>query len=262
MCCSQPHDCLPPMALLFRKLTPNAFAPIRATTQSAGFDLRSPSEIRIAIGRRQQLWLDIAIKIPTGYYGRIAPCSGLAYYAGIDIGGGVVDADYRGNVAIIIINNGNEEFLVKRGMKVAQLVVEHCLMGASIEVDELNTTCRGTLGFGEATKHAAKHTLHAEANEDVNDHMFPGSNIKRPRVLMARFVLDEDPEATKDADEDDGVFSSSSGNNKRLCVDCSQFVLPDPPESPYNEDDDTLAASQVGPSTSNNYECDLPNCSE
>jgi len=260
MCCSPHPDCLPPMALLFRKLTPNAFAPIRTTTLSAGYDLLSPCSLSIELGVRCRLWLDIAIKIPAGFYGRIAPCSGLACYNGIDVGGGVVDADYRGNIAVILINNGNEIFQVERGMKVAQLIVEHCLMGDAIEVGELGETKRGMLGFGEATKRS---TAVGDGYDAIGA---TGSVVKQLPVAYAKYQL-RGPRLLKrpaeDEDDDSGGVFNSSDSSKRICVEGTTFELPDPPESPYEDDDDeTIPASQLILSTSINETAELPNSNE
>ena len=195
------------MAFIFEKLSPNAFAPIRTTTFAAGYDLRSPRELRIPIGKRYKLWIDIAVRFPPGYYGRIAPCSDLACFDGIDIVNGVLDSDYSGNIAVILINNGYQEFIVEPGMKVAQLLVEHCLMVDAIEVEGIGMAKRGMLGLVEAKKRMAKRSA---PNED---------------------------------DDDEGVFSGSS-SSKRLRVDSAKFELPEPPESP-TEDDDTQPSSKL-----------------
>ena len=271
MCCSLRCDSLPPMALLFKRLSPQAFAPIRATTLSAGYDLRSPCDLSIELGVRCQLWLDIAIKIPAGYYGRIAPCSGLACFNGIDIGGGVVDADYRGNIAVILINNGNEIFQVEKGMKIAQLIVEHCIMGDAIEANDLGETKRGMLGFGEATKRTA---AAAFSGGDNADNLFNITrNIGDPfHAPFAKYQMLDEKRVVKiplcnddDDDEDDSDGDEGVSSAKRLCVDGTSFELPQPPESPYagnDDDDDTIPASQLILTTSINETAELPNCKE
>ena len=110
--------------LRFVRLSPAACAPVRASSGSAGYDLFAAEEISIAPGSRACIRTDLQLALPPGCYGRIAPRSGLALRAGIDVGGGVVDADYRGEVGILLINDATEPFTVSVGDRVAQLVVE------------------------------------------------------------------------------------------------------------------------------------------
>merc|ERR1711912_112299 len=94
---------------------------------------------------------DLAIRMPEGVYGRVAPRSGLAYKKGIDVGAGVIDADYRGNVGVLLFNLDfmkNEVFEVKKGDRIAQLVVERIEMLDLEECDSLSETKRGDGGFG------------------------------------------------------------------------------------------------------------------
>ena len=86
---------------------------------------------------------DIAIGVPRGCYGRVAPRSGLAARHGIDIGAGVIDSDFRGNVFVLMINNASTEYLVYKGMRIAQLIIEKYKV-----VNKLSETSRGASGFG------------------------------------------------------------------------------------------------------------------
>ena len=83
---------------------------------------------------------DLAMKIPSTCYGRIAPRSGLAWKKHIDVGAGVIDADYRGNVGVVLFNHGKDDLVVKRGDRVAQLVLEKISMAPCMEVDDLDAT--------------------------------------------------------------------------------------------------------------------------
>ncbi len=78
----------------------------------------------------------------------IAPRSGLAVKNFIDVGAGVVDYDYRGNVGVVLFNHGDQDFAVARGDRVAQLVLERISMAPAVEVQELSDTTRGSSGFG------------------------------------------------------------------------------------------------------------------
>lgn len=91
---------------------------------------------------------DIQIEIPFGCYGRVAPRSGLAAKNFIDIGAGVIDEDYRGNVGVVMFNHAEEEFEVKKGDRIAQLICEKIFYPDIEEVSTLSTTERGTNGFG------------------------------------------------------------------------------------------------------------------
>jgi dUTP pyrophosphatase len=91
---------------------------------------------------------DIKISVPNGTYGRVAPRSGLAYKHGIDTMAGVIDADYRGPVGVILANLSETDFPVKIGDRIAQLIVERVVMPDVVVVDQLEDTVRGAGGFG------------------------------------------------------------------------------------------------------------------
>lgn len=120
---------------------------------------------------------DLAIAIPEGTYARIAPRSGLAVKNFIDVGAGVVDYDYRGNVGVVLFNHGDEDFSIRRGDRVAQLILEKISMAEIIEVEELADTERGTGGFG-STGIVAKET----SNDDAPAETPVDKENKKPRV--------------------------------------------------------------------------------
>jgi len=91
---------------------------------------------------------DISMAVPDGTYGRIAPRSGLASKHMIDTGAGVIDADYRGQVKVLLFNHGEKDFEVKEGDRVAQLVLERIYTPEVVEVKELEESVRGAGGFG------------------------------------------------------------------------------------------------------------------
>lgn len=91
---------------------------------------------------------DIQIEVPTGCYGRVAPRSGLALKNSIDVGAGVIDEDYRGNVGVILFNFSEIDFEVKKGDRIAQLICERIAHPNLVEVDTLTETARGEGGFG------------------------------------------------------------------------------------------------------------------
>jgi dUTP pyrophosphatase len=149
------------MSLLVKKLTPNAVVPSRAHRFDAGMDLTYSRDDPIVIepGKRALVPIDISIQMESasllvGYehYFRIAPRSGLAYKSGIDVGAGVVDSHYTGNVGVVLFNFGDTPFTVSKGDRVAQLIVERILTVATREVTELPETERGSGGFGSTGK--------------------------------------------------------------------------------------------------------------
>ncbi|XP_030045265.1 deoxyuridine 5'-triphosphate nucleotidohydrolase, mitochondrial, partial [Microcaecilia unicolor] len=91
---------------------------------------------------------DIQIALPSGFYGRVAPRSGLAAKHFIDVGAGVIDEDYRGNVGVVLFNFGKESFKVKKGDRVAQLICERICYPELEELKGLDETDRGAGGFG------------------------------------------------------------------------------------------------------------------
>ena len=96
----------------------------------------------------QKIDTDIAVELPAQTYGRVAPRSGLAYAAGIDVGAGVIDCGYRGNVGVILFNHSDEDFIIEQGSRIAQLIV-HCILTPEIQiVTSLSSTDRLTDGFG------------------------------------------------------------------------------------------------------------------
>lgn len=91
---------------------------------------------------------DIQVELPSGCYGRVAPRSGLAAKNHIDVGAGVIDEDYRGNVGVVLFNHAQADFDVKRGDRIAQLICERIFYPELVEVSTLNETERGAGGFG------------------------------------------------------------------------------------------------------------------
>ncbi|XP_063931538.1 uncharacterized protein LOC135143578 isoform X1 [Zophobas morio] len=134
--------------LKVQRLSAQATLPVRATEFSAGYDLFSSSDIVVPAKGKELIKTDIAIAIPPNCYGRIAPRSGLAWKLSVDVGGGVVDADYRGPLGVILFNHGEKDFSIKRGDRVAQLILEKIITPTVEEVSELEPTARGSGGFG------------------------------------------------------------------------------------------------------------------
>lgn len=134
--------------LRFKKLSDNARLPTRGSESSAGLDLHCIERIDIAPGRQAVLPTGLAVAIPGGWYGRVAPRSGLAARYGINVHAGVIDADYRGEIRVAIINHGDDLVEFRPGDRIAQLIVERCALLHPVAVDELPDTVRGDGAFG------------------------------------------------------------------------------------------------------------------
>ncbi|XP_071003095.1 deoxyuridine 5'-triphosphate nucleotidohydrolase-like isoform X2 [Oncorhynchus clarkii lewisi] len=134
--------------LKFSKLSEHATAPTRGSAKAAGYDLFSAYDYSIGPMDKAIVKTDIQIAVPSGCYGRVAPRSGLAAKHFIDVGAGVVDEDYRGNVGVVLFNFSKETFDVKKGDRVAQLVCERICYPDLQELKTLDETERGAGGFG------------------------------------------------------------------------------------------------------------------
>jgi dUTP pyrophosphatase len=112
-----------PKTLKFSKLDGRAMLPVRGSPFAAGLDLHALEETQLKPGERKAVRTGIAVQIPEGFYGRIAPRSSLAVTTGLDVLAGVIDCDYRGELICILINFGQEPLLLRAGMRIAQLII-------------------------------------------------------------------------------------------------------------------------------------------
>lgn len=136
------------MKIEIKKLSKNAVVPTQGSEYAAGYDLYAAEEGVVLAECRLLVKTNIAVSIPEGYYGRIAPRSGLAYKSGIDILAGVIDADYRGDIGVILYNTDIKDFEFKKGDRIAQLIIEKCHNVEWQEVNELEDSVRSDGGFG------------------------------------------------------------------------------------------------------------------
>ncbi len=130
--------------------------PTYATPGSSGMDLYAANETAVIIkpGGRALVPCGFTMEIPEGYEAQIRPRSGLAIKHGVTVLNtpGTIDSDYRGEVKVILINLGNEEFTVQHGERIAQMVISQVPRGDLIVVDSLTETERGSGGFGHTGK--------------------------------------------------------------------------------------------------------------
>ncbi|KAH7715385.1 DeoxyUTP pyrophosphatase [Aphelenchoides avenae] len=130
----------------------HACAPLVGSENAAGADLCAAEECFVPAGGRRLVSTGLRVAIPHGFYGRIAPRSGLAVKHFIDVGAGVVDADYRGELKVLLFNFGSEGFKIKIGDRIAQLICEQIAHPMLAEVECLSGTKRGPAGFGSTVE--------------------------------------------------------------------------------------------------------------
>ena len=144
------------MKINVKRLRDEVELPVYQTEHSAGMDLAATIDepVVIAPHERAVIPTGIAIALPAGYEAQVRGRSGLAAKFGVMPANGVgtIDADYRGEIGVIILNTSNEPFTVEPGMRVAQLVIAKYERAEWVEVDDLNETARGAGGFGSTGK--------------------------------------------------------------------------------------------------------------
>lgn len=124
-----------------------AQVPSRGSALAAGYDLYSVEHHAFYPGERVAVRTGIKMEIEPGWYGRIAPRSGLAVRDGIDVMAGVIDADYRGEIIVLLVNLGKFRHAINIGDRIAQIIFEPCWYG-SLEIETLTSSERGCDGFG------------------------------------------------------------------------------------------------------------------
>ena len=130
------------------KLEEGAICPTRGTVGSAGYDLYANEDGVVTYGTATIIKTGVSMAIPIGYYGRIAPRSSLGLRM-VDVGAGVVDSDYRGEISVILYNfNPITPFIVQKGMRIAQIIITQIYTPILTVVNSLDSTTRGELGFG------------------------------------------------------------------------------------------------------------------
>ncbi|HMG76926.1 MAG TPA: dUTP diphosphatase [Pyrinomonadaceae bacterium] len=134
--------------LSFKRLDPKATLPTRGSASAAGLDLYSIEAVSLQPGERRLIKTGLAVDIPEGYYGRLAPRSGLATQKGIDVLAGVIDADYRGEIGCLLYNAGEELVDLPPQTRICQLIIEKIITPDAVWVESLAETSRGGGGFG------------------------------------------------------------------------------------------------------------------
>jgi dUTP pyrophosphatase len=138
--------------MMVKRLSQDAKLPVRASEHAAGYDLFAAKAASIPARGRLVIPTDVAISLPPSTYGRIAPRSGLAVKHGIDVGAGVIDEDYTGNIMVLLFNHSDEPFIVNKWDRIAQLIVTCIACPLICETEEIDQTKRGDSGFGSTGK--------------------------------------------------------------------------------------------------------------
>ena len=142
------------VSVAVKRLPHNADLPLPAyeSAAAAGMDLPAAvkQELTLAPGERVLVPTGLAIALPDGYEAQVRPRSGLAAQNGVTVLNtpGTVDADYRGEIKVILANLGNEDFIIERGMRIAQMVIAPVVQAILQEAESLPETARGEGGFG------------------------------------------------------------------------------------------------------------------
>ena len=124
--------------------------PAYATPGAAGMDVVAAEDFDLEPGQRHAVATGFRVAIPDGYEIQVRPRSGLAFKHGISVPNtpGTIDSDYRGEIKVLLINHGTESFAIRRGERIAQMMLAVCTVAEFDEVDELSDTDRGAGGFG------------------------------------------------------------------------------------------------------------------
>ncbi len=138
------------ITLRVQRLDPAAVLPAYAHEGDAGLDLVAVEDVVLAPGARHAVATGLAIAVPDGWVGLVHPRSGLALRQGLTVANapGTIDAGYRGEVKVILVNLGDEQARIERGDRVAQLVLQEVGRADVVEVEGLDETSRGAGGFG------------------------------------------------------------------------------------------------------------------
>lgn len=138
------------MTLSFKRVHPDAVLPAYAHPSDAGMDIRSVEELTIPVGKRVLVHTGLVINLPPAYEAQVRPRSGLALKSGVTVLNtpGTIDAGYRGEIGVILINLGENDFVIRKGDRIAQLVIAPVTQPIVVEATEIDETDRGTGGFG------------------------------------------------------------------------------------------------------------------
>lgn len=138
------------MTISFKRIHPDAVLPAYAHPSDAGLDIRSVATLVIPAGKRALVPTGLVVNLPPAYEAQVRPRSGLALKNGVTVlnAPGTIDAGYRGEIGVILANFGEDDFEVKKGDRIAQLVIAPVTQPTIVETNEIEVTDRGAKGFG------------------------------------------------------------------------------------------------------------------
>ena len=155
--------------LKVKLLSPKGRLPVKGTSLATGYDLSSAQQLIIPVNGRAIVQTDISLSVPKGTYGRIASRSGLAVKHGITTGAGVIDADYTGPIGVVLFNHGDQDFQIREGDRIAQLILKHIADKPVIEVQDLTPTQQGNKGFGSTGGQQINNILGCKGNNKYSN---------------------------------------------------------------------------------------------
>lgn len=138
------------MQIKIKKIHPNAKIPQYAYASDAGMDLYIPESLTLKKGERKSIPLGLAIEIPEGYVGLMFDKSSLSHIHGLKSYGGVIDAGYRGELHVGIMNLSENDYVFEAGQKIIQILIMPVIQAEVLEVDHLSDSQRGEGGFGSS----------------------------------------------------------------------------------------------------------------
>ena len=186
-----------PTSLQTMKLLDKAIIPTKGSRFAAGHDIYAVTEGLVPAKGQTLVETGIAIGLPEGTYGRLAARSGMASKMGIGVGDGVIDADYTGEVKVIVRNHCKADCVFKVGDRIAQLIIEKVASADAMEIEDLETTERGKLGFGSSDLNP-KRSITAEEGVKIcflhtdtdNNEFFSAADIgSHPRLTQEGEML-------------------------------------------------------------------------
>lgn len=131
-----------------KKVHEDAIIPYKAYISDAGFDLSSVENVVVRSGQTLKIRTGLAFELPGGYEIQVRPRSGLSVKTKLRVLFGTVDSDYRGEVAVIVDNIGDEQWVIQKGDRIAQAIIQRIPLISLVEVTKLNEGSRGSNGFG------------------------------------------------------------------------------------------------------------------
>lgn len=137
-------------SVLYQILSPCGKPPSRKRADDAGYDIYAVTDVTVGARSRQLVKTGIALKIPEQLYGRIASRSGLSLKHGIEVGAGVVDSSYTGEIGVLLYNHSDVDYRVAKGDRIAQIIFEKHEHNTILVEQSLSATTRGNNGFGSS----------------------------------------------------------------------------------------------------------------